>query len=131
MPTPDDERFETYVKQFRPLVPDALPIPKRERAFSRYRVLGIWGAGAAAAIILGLIGFRIRHRQPESHNNPQSASVNAPAQTLTMRDANSKLATASSYKAALDEMAFHRQRSAVPQDKQSAVAVLAKEKIKL
>lgn len=131
MPTPDDERFETYLKQFRPLVPDALPLHKRERAFSRYRVLGIWGAGAAAAIILGLIGFRVRPGQPGSPNNPQSVGVNAVAQSLTMRDANSKLARAPSYKAALDEMAFHRQGSTVPKDKQSAVAVLAKEKIKL
>jgi hypothetical protein len=47
-----------------------------------------------------------------------------------MRDANTLLATAPSYKMALDEMAFHR-RSTVPKDKQSAVEVLAKERIKL
>ena len=131
MPTPDDERFETYLKQFRPLVPDALPIHKREPAFSRYRVLGIWGAGVAAVVILGTIGLRIRHGQTERPRHPQSISVNASMQTLTMRDANSELARASSYKAALDAMAFHGQPSTVPNDKQSAVALLAKEKIKL
>jgi hypothetical protein len=48
-----------------------------------------------------------------------------------MRDANSLLASAPSYKAVLDEMAFHPRGSTVPKDKQSAVAVLSKEKIKL
>jgi hypothetical protein len=62
---------------------------------------------------------------------PQSGTVNVPMQPLTMRDANALLATAPSYKAALDEMAFHHQPSTVPKDKQSGLAVLAKEKIKL
>jgi hypothetical protein len=119
------------LKQFRPLVPDALPLHKRKGAFSSYRVLGIWLAGAAAVIILIMIGLRVRHGQPERPRDPQSVAVNAPMPTLTMRDANSKLARAPSYKAALDEMAFHRQYPTVPRDKQSAVAVLAKEKIKL
>ena len=131
MPIPDDERFETHLKQFRPLVPDALPIRTRVRAFSSYRVLSVWGAGAATVIILAVIGFRIRPGQVERPRDRQSVTVNAPIQTLTMRDANSKLASAPSYKAALDEMAFHRQYSTVPKNKQSAVAVLAKEKIKL
>jgi hypothetical protein len=61
----------------------------------------------------------------------QSVTVNAPMQPLTMRDANALLATAPSYKAALDELAFHRQRSTVAKGKQSGLAVLAKEKIKL
>ncbi len=131
MLTPDDERFETYLKQFRPLAPDALPIKKRESALWRYWVFGMWSAGAAAAIILGVISFRIVLHRVSGPRNPQSVSVNAPMRPLTMRDANTLLATASSYKVALDEMGFHRQRSTVPQDKQSALEVLAKEKIKL
>ncbi len=132
MPTPDDDRFETFLKQFRPLVPDALPINKRERAFPSHWALGMWSAGAAAVIILGMVSFRIVHsRGSERSLNSESVSVNTPMQPLTMRDANALLATAPSYKAALDKMAFHRQRSTVPKDKQSALAVLAKEKIKL
>jgi hypothetical protein len=130
VPTSDDERFERYLKQFHPLVPDALPIKRRERALSRHWV-GIRNAGAVAVIIFGVISFRIIHNRVSGRPaSPQSLGVSAPMQ-LTMRDANSLLAGAQSYKAALDGMAFHRQGSTVPKDKQSAVAVLAKEKIKL
>ena len=129
MQTPDDERFETYLKQFRPLLPDALPTTTRERALPRRWILGIWSSGAAAVIILGMIGWRMTHSRVSG--NPQPVSVASPMQPLTMRDANSLLATAPSYKAVLDEMAFHPRPSTVPNDQQSAVAVLSKEKIKL
>lgn len=132
MPTPDDERFEFYLKQFRPLLPDALPISTPERSWRRHWVFGIGSAGAAALIILGLIGFRvIPSRVPVRPGNPQPVSIASRMRPLTMRDANSLLATAPSYRVVLDEMAFHPQASTVPKDKQSAVAVLSKEKIKL
>lgn len=132
MQTPDDERFETYLKQFRPLLPDALPTTTRERALPRRWVFAIWSLGAAAVLILGVIGVRMIPSQvSEPRGNPQTVSVASPMQPLTMRDANSLLATAPSYKAVLDEMAFHPRPSTVPNDQQSAVAVLSKEKIKL
>lgn len=131
MPIPDDERFEHYLKQFRPLLPDALPISTPQRA-RRYWVFGLWSASAAAVIILGVIGFRvIPSRVPRQPGNPQPVGLTSPVRPLTMRDANSLLATAPSYKSALDEMAFHARGSTVPKDQQSAVAVLSKEKIKL
>jgi hypothetical protein len=132
VPTPEDERFETYLKQFRPLLPDALPTSAPRRSWRRHWVFGIWSAGAAAVIILGVIGFRVIPRHVAGGpGNPQSVSVTSPMRPLTMRDANSLLATAPSYKSALDEMAFHPEHSIVPKDQQSAVAVLSKEKIKL
>ena len=132
MPTPDDERFERYLKQFRPLLPDALPTSTPERSSRRHWVFGIWSAGAAALIILGLIGFRAKHsRVFERPGNPQPVSIASPMRPLTMREVNSLLATAPSYKAVLDEMAFHSQSSTVLKDKHSAVAVLSKEKMKL
>jgi hypothetical protein len=132
VPTPEDERFENYLRQFRPLVPDALPIQRRESASSRYRVLAIWCAGAAAVIVVGTFGFRmIRSRVSQSPRTSEPVVLNAPMRPLTMSAANALLATAPSYKSALDEMAFHPQRSTVPKDKQSAISVLAKEKIKL
>ncbi len=131
MPTLDDERFKAYLKQFHPLIPDALPSNKRAPALPSYRVFAIWSAGVATAIILGVIGFRMIPNRVSAPSSPESVSVHAPMEPLTMRDANSMLATAPSYQAALEEMAFHRHRSTVPKDKQSAVEVLAKEKIKL
>jgi len=130
--TPDDERFETYLKQFKPLLPDALPDTTRERTLPRHWILAIWSAGAAAVIILGAIGWRmLPGRVSGRPGNPQPVSVTLPARPLTLRDASTLLAAAPSYKAALDEMAFHPQPSAVPNDQRSAVTVLSKEKIKL
>lgn len=132
MATPDDERFERYLKQFRPLLPDALPISRPERPWRRHWVFGRWTAGAAVVIILGLIVFRvIPRRVPAGPGNPQPVSLTSPMRPLTMHDANSLLASAPSYKTLLDEMAFHPQHSTVLKDQQSAVAVLSKEKIKL
>ena len=132
MPTLDDERFERYLKQFQPLMPDGLPATTCERALPRHRIFAMWSAGAAAVIILGVIGFHvIPSRVSRQPGNPLPIPVNSPTQPLSMRDANSLLATAPSYKAVLNEMAFHPQHSTVPEDKQSAVAVLSKEKIKL
>lgn len=132
MPIPDDEQFETYLKQFRPLLPEALPTAPRERALPRHWILAIWSGGAAAVIILGVISFRvIPSRVAVRPGNPEPASVTSPMRPLTMHDANSLLAAAPSYKAVLDEMAFHPRHSTVPKDEQSAVSVLSKEKIKL
>jgi hypothetical protein len=48
-----------------------------------------------------------------------------------MRDANDLLVKAPSYKAVMNELAFPPKSSASSNDKQSALAVLSEEKIKL
>jgi hypothetical protein len=48
-----------------------------------------------------------------------------------MRSANALMAKAPSFKAMVDDMAFRSQTIPLPKGKRSAVAVLAKEKIKL
>src|SRR3974390_3016480 len=111
VPTPDDERFETYLKQFQPLLPKALPINERARTLSRYWVFGIWSAGVTAMIILSVISVRIILRPVSRPGKPMSVTVNSPMPPLSMHHANSLLATAPSYQAALEEMAFHPQRS--------------------
>jgi hypothetical protein len=50
---------------------------------------------------------------------------------LTIRDANALLATAPSFKAAVDGMAFQSKAISLPKDKRSALAVLSEEKNKL
>ena len=131
MLTPDDERFEKYLKEFRPIIPDALPQNPRERRWPRYRILGIWSVSAATAIILAVITVRIFLHRDSGPRTRQAVNLNVAMGPLTMHDANVALSAAPSYKAALDEMAFHPQRSTVPNNKQSALAVLSKEKIKL
>jgi hypothetical protein len=131
VPTLDDERFETYLKEFRPIVPDPLPAIERKQEYWHSSALRLWAVGLATIVILCVVAFRIvSSRVAKKLSNPPSIELVLPKQPLTMRDANALLASAPSYKAAVDSMAFHNQGS-IPKDKQSALAVLAKEKIKL
>lgn len=133
MPEPnEDERFEKYLKKFRPLMPDGLPVDEISRAPRRRFVLAIWVVGAVAVVVLVLVMLRNLNHQFGGESD-RSAAVNLPAPTtpLTMRDANALLATAPSYKAVMNQLAFRPKTSTVPKDKQSALAVLGKEKIRL
>jgi hypothetical protein len=131
VPNLDDERFEKYLKQFRPLAPDRLPIEIRH-APRRHLALAIWAVGAMAIVIIGVASLWIvNHRI--THQSSDAASVKLPARTpsLTMRDANDLLVKAPSYKAVMNELAFPPKSSTISNNKQSALAVLSKEKIKL
>lgn len=135
MPDLDDEQFEKYLKGFRPLPPDALPVrdlgplPARR---ARPLLLATAGLGAIAAVILGVASFHVLNHHTSSETRP-STSVRGPVpgQPLTLRDANALLEAAPSYKSAMDELAFPRESSTMPNKNQSALAVLAKEKIQL
>lgn len=136
MPSPDDERFEAYLKQFRPLSPE--PLPAEELARSSRRAF-IFGGGVAVAavvltVVLGMIALRSRPRQitgaSTSGSEPPTAHLVA-TQPFTLRSANALLAAAPSFKAAVDDLAFHSQTITLPNGKQSTVAVLSEEKTKL
>jgi hypothetical protein len=134
VPTLDDERFEAYLKQFRPCVPDPLPaIEPRHRA-RRMFILAAWAAAAAVVLVLGALTLHIRTnraRVAESIGNARTAEHLQDSQPLTMRSANALMAKAPSFKTMVDDMAFRSQSVPVPRGKRSAVAVLGKEKIKL
>ena len=132
MPTPDDEQFEAYLKQFRPTAPAALlaTIPMYKRKLWRLSALI---ATAAVIIILAIIVTRSQHEQivtnvPVKSEGPTHIAADAP---LTMRDANKLLADAPSFKSAVDDLAFKAERTPLAKNEQSAVHVLGKEKIKL
>jgi hypothetical protein len=93
-----------------------------------------WLAVVASVLVLGAVILHIRsHRAVVSKTASYVpfAERHAPSEPLTIRNANAWLATAPSFKAAVDDLAFRSQTSPLPQDKQSAVAVLSKEKIGL
>jgi hypothetical protein len=134
VPDLDDEQFEAYLKGFRPLLPDALPV--RELMPERHRqphfILAAAALGTVATLLLAVASFRIlSHHSPSLAGHFRSVQGFVPGQPLTLRDANSLLATAPSYKFAMDELASPRQSSTVPKEKESALATLAREKIKL
>lgn len=133
MPIPDEERFEAYLKQFRPLVPEPLPTSRsRHRARGRFV---LWaGAAAGVAILVGAAALHIhmqRVRVAETTSSPATTDPFTDRQPLTMRSANALIVKSPSFKALVDGMAFRSQTIPVPKGKLSAVAVLGKEKIKL
>lgn len=131
MPTLDDDRFEAYLRKFRPIVPDALPL-KANKQKSWRRLLLRSAVAAAVAVILGVVGLHVADNRvtekPSNSASPEAASRKRP---LTMQEANELLARAPSYKSAMDNLVFRSQGSVISNDKQSALAVLGKEKIKL
>jgi hypothetical protein len=134
VPTLDDERFEAYLKQFRPLVPEPLRAVEPRPGARRKFILGAWAAAAATIVVLGAVTFHVRaknHRVAERIGNAGSLERLQESQPLTMRSVNALMAKAPSFKEMVDGMAFHSQTVALPNGKRSAVAVLGKEKIKL
>lgn len=131
MQTPDDERFETYLKQFSPVA--AAPLPQesvRNTSLHRFR-RAAWFA-AAAAVIAGALVLRtklVRDQVPIPNNASTAAQV--PVEPLTLRRANARLASGQTFKTVLDDLAFRPESAPLPEGKQSAVSVLSKEKIKL
>ena len=134
MPTLDDERFEAYLKQFRPLLPEPLPAVELSRGTRRTFARGAWAAAAVAALVLVALTLHIRTnraRVTEIVGNVGNPEHFQESQTLTMRSANALMAKAPSFKAMVDDMAFRSQTVPLPKGKHSVVAVLGKEKIKL
>jgi hypothetical protein len=132
--TPDDKQFEAYLKRFHPTAPEPVPTLSVGHSSRRSPPLGIWLAAVAAILVIGAFILHIRSSRIVVSNTDSDAAVagrHAPSEPLTMRSANAWLATAPSFKTAVDDLAFRSQTSPLPQGKQSAVAVLSKEKIRL
>ena len=136
MPTLDDERFEAYLKLFRPLVPE--PLPAVEPSIRARRAVALWAwawaAAAVAILVLGALTLHIRTNRAriaetaENVGNPERLQDSQP---LTMRSANALMAKAPSFKVMVNGMSFRSPAVPLPKGKRSAVAVLGKEKIKL
>lgn len=128
----DDERFETYLKQFRPLVPEPLPAMHRQPP----RPVTANGSWVVAGGILILVAVAMLMRPSDIDVSrqvgvPASRAQLASPPPLTMRSANALLASSPSLNEAFDNIAFRRRSVSLPEGKQSAVAVLGKENFKL
>jgi hypothetical protein len=134
VPTPEDERFERYLKQFRPLPPETLQIEKHERATRLPFVFAKWTAVAAAAaamLIAAVLTNQSRLKPTHSPSGTGSPATVERLTSLTIGSANGLLARAPSVKAAVDQVAFRSQTTPLSKGTQSALAVLSKENIKL
>lgn len=133
MPGSDDERFEQYLKGFRPISPLPLPI-QRSGWTSRRAVVMAALAAAAAVLVVAAVMLRSRpepNQSSQGESRPAAVEQLANSQPLTIRSANAMLAQAPSAKAAIDSVAFQSQKTPLPQGKRSALAELSKEKTKL
>ena len=125
MPILDDEQFESYLKEFRPLAPESLQIERQANRARRPFVLTMWAAACAASVLLA---FLLWHRPVPVP--PVNALKLADSQSLTLGRANSLLIHAPSLKEAFDDLSFQPQTASQPEGKQSALAVLSKDNVK-
>lgn len=136
MPDLDDgkwhEDFEKYLTKFRPLVPESLPQQElrlaRTKPYFRFATAAL---GAIMLVILGFLSFRMLNQGAPERAISTSVQTHSLEQPLTIRNVDQLLADAPSYKSAIDQLALPRVSSVPAKERQSALAVLAKEKIKL
>ena len=133
MAVPEDERFERYLRQFRPVTPEPLPIKRRGPVSWRWWVFAVPAAAALAVVVASVLAMYLRNRPTRSPGTKNSAAIEEVrnAEPLTLGRANDLLAHAPSFKAALDGIAFQRQRSQLSKGTRSALVTLSEEAIKL
>jgi len=133
VPGSDDERFEQYLKGFRPIAQLPLPI-QRSGGTTRRAVVMAALAGTAAVLVVAAVMLRSRpepNQSSQRESRPGAVEQLVNSQPLTIRTANAMLAQAPSAKAAIDSVAWESQKTPLPQGKRSALAELSKEKTKL
>ena len=139
MPTPDfddgpEDRFEAYLKQFRPLIIESLP--SERPSGSTHRSFALAALVAAIVIVISIaVAFGSHHtgRSPRVRGaepvNAARVERLANAQSLTMQNANALLA-APSLEAAVDAIVVPPPTTPLPEGQHSALAVLGEVRIK-
>ncbi|HKV93309.1 MAG TPA: hypothetical protein VJW20_12245 [Candidatus Angelobacter sp.] len=133
MPIRDDEQFEKYLKQFCPLEPEPLMLPKQVKIWRRPVVFTACAAVAAVLFLLAMISMRShKPAQPAQAVGTDKPSVqqSASPQPLTIARANALLAHAPSFKIAVDSMAFRPESNPISEGRYSALALLSEEETK-
>ena len=132
MPNPDDQ-FEAHLKSFQPLIPDPLPALEHTRVVRRLPRLAGWIAAGAVMAIFAVLAWRAQKAQVVVPvvTKLDSGDMRPLRGPLTQQNINEWLARAPSFKTAVDHLGFRPETSSIQQGKQSAVAVLSEERIKL
>jgi hypothetical protein len=138
VPSPNEEQFEKYLKEFCPLTPD--PEYRARSPFAgRRSPLPVARAAVVAAVLLGAaLLVHYRHDSPQTLGDSRNAAgpghladPQANPQPLTIGTANRLLALAPSYKAAIDRLAFQPPATQFLKNRHSALAALSQENIRL
>ncbi len=132
MPIRDDEPFEKYLKQFRPVAPETLPVKEQVRARRRPLLFAAWAAVAAAilAVMVSVFLHWPPHRPGELRTSRPGVEELNNLQPLTIAKANALLAQAPSFKAAVDNMAFQSESRPISEGRHSALALFSEEETK-
>jgi hypothetical protein len=86
---------------------------------------------ATIFVVIGAAILHIRSNRVEVSKTGSDVALahwERPSEPLTLRNANAWLETAPSVKKAMDDLAFRSQVSPITEGKQSAIAVLSKER---
>jgi hypothetical protein len=130
-----DDRFEAYLRQFRPLAIEPLQFEAPERATRRSFALAARAAAAAAVILIASVLVFYPRTGPthfsEGPENFAGGDLPADSQPLTIGSANALLTHSPSVKEALDRVPFHPPSTQLPKGKRSALAVLSEDNDKL
>jgi hypothetical protein len=129
-----EDRFEAYLKQFRPLPAEPLQNETPRRAIRHSLTLAAWAAAVASVILIAsllVLPTRIGHT-PSSvgQRDLESRERLADSDPLTIGSANALLTNAPSIEQALDRVPFHSPSLQLPKGKHSALAVLSEYKVK-
>lgn len=129
----DDEQFENYLKQFRPVTPEGLPVKDQVKPMRRPLLFASWAAVAAAILLAVMVSLFLHwppHRPGQARTGVPSVEELNNLQPLTIAKANALLAEAPSFKAAVDNMAFQSESKPISQGRYSALALLSEEETK-
>ncbi len=134
MSIPDDEQFEKYLKQFRPVTPEPLMAQEKVQVKARRPLIFAAWAAVAAAILIAVMVSLFVHKpaQPVQDTGKKRPGMEqfGNLQPLTIESANALLESAPSFKAAVDDMAFQPESKPIAEGKHSLLALLSKEEVK-
>lgn len=130
MPNLDDDRLESYMKQFRPLpaAPLVLSAPAVTARKPRHLGITVWTLAVAAVLTVSVSLLRIPAHRVSSAGDSTSARRPYSTHALTLRTANELLVNSSSFNAALESDAGAA--APIPEGKLSALKVLSQENLK-
>jgi hypothetical protein len=128
----DEQQFEKYLKQFRPLAPTSLRIGNHGRPIRRRIVFAAWAAATALSIAAVIMMWPRSKPTTLVERTGSLAGLEqiANSQPLTIGSVNGLLAHSPSVKAAVDLVAFRPRAAQLPKGTQSALALLSKEDTK-
>lgn len=124
----DDDKFEVYLKQFRPRAPEPLPAVARGRHARRALAVGSWAVAIVLTGVLLATSWTVKPPHSSASVGNWAVSQTADFHPLTIRTANELLNRAPSLQAAMNELLLHSEEKTIPKS-QSAFAALSKENV--